>query len=65
MWIQILRFLLPIAGHIVQLYIKNSDSKKDDLVLDLAKQTVHYMSVKDNNTMSYDTSKIVHKAFMK
>lgn len=47
----IFSFLLPFAIDLIRAYIRSSDSKKDDLVLDIVKDSVCYLGVKDNNNV--------------
>lgn len=49
----LLQFVLPLAFQAIQSYIKNSSSKNDDQVLDLAKLSCQYLAGKDNNTVTY------------
>lgn len=65
MWINLLRLLLPFAVQTVRSYVKNSDSKKDDEILDIAQETASYLSAKDNNTVSINTAEMIAKAVMK
>ncbi len=65
MWITLIRLFLPIAVKILKKYIINSDSKKDDVILDVVKTTSKYMSQKDNNTLSLDTASAVALAIIK
>lgn len=47
----IFSFLLPLAIELIKGYIRSSDSKKDDMVLDIVKEGVCYLGVKDNNNV--------------
>lgn len=49
-------FLLPIAIDLIKGYIRSSDSKKDDLVLDIVKDGVCYLADKDNNSVDNITA---------
>ncbi len=54
--------LLPFAINIIQSYIRNTDSKKDDLVLDIVKDSLGYLAVKDNNSVNiYDANSIIKR----
>lgn len=54
--------LLPLAFRLIEGYIKNTDSKKDDMVLDIVKKGVCYLGSKDNNDLNInDTSSILKK----
>lgn len=48
--------LLPLAIELIKGYIRSSDSKKDDLVLDIVKESVCYLGVKDNNNVDITTA---------
>lgn len=65
MWIFILRLALPVAFQFVSRYIKSSDSKKDDTILMIAKESAKYLSLKDNNTLTSDISLLVTSSEMK
>lgn len=65
MWITLLRLLLPFAFNVVSKYVASSDSKKDDVILDIVKNTSKYMSLKDNNTLSIDTASAIALAKIK
>ncbi len=52
MWLQILKLLLPYMLDALKSYIASTDTKKDDVILDIAKETSKYMSEQDNNNLS-------------
>lgn len=43
--------LFPLAYQIFELYVKNSSSKKDDLVLKVIQEGADYLANKSNNTV--------------
>lgn len=53
-------FLLPFAIELIRSYIRNTDSKKDDLVLDVVKDGLFYLSDKDNNNVSIHDARAVN-----
>jgi len=55
MYLNLINMLLPIVMTVIRDYIKSSSSKKDDLVLDVVKDSVVYLSQKDNNTLDKST----------
>ena len=55
MYLNLINMLLPIVMTVIRDYIKSSSSKKDDLVLDVVKDSVVYLSQKDNNTLDEST----------
>lgn len=63
--VPILNFFLPVAVEIIKAYIKNSSSKKDDLILNTVKDGCRYLSVKDNNTVSVDLADSVSEQTIK
>lgn len=65
MWINILKLFLPFAIDAIRAYVKSSDSKRDDKILQIAQETASYLSAKDNNTVSINTSDMISNAVMK
>lgn len=55
-----LNFLLPFAFDAIKAYIKNSDSDKDDKVLDLVQNGCEYLAKKDNNTVNFGHSSVMY-----
>ena len=47
----LLKILLPFAVDMVKDYVKNSDTKHDDIVLDIVNEGAEYISQKDNNLL--------------
>ncbi|MGM0518192.1 MAG: hypothetical protein ACQERD_00955 [Campylobacterota bacterium] len=65
MWNMLLtNVVLPLAVETVKSYVKNSDSKKDDKVLDVVQTGANYLSKKDNNTVDKNTSNLLNKNSM-
>jgi len=50
---------LPLAIEIVRSYIKNSDTKKDDQILQVVQEGCYYLVPNKNNDMNIETADIV------
>jgi len=61
MYLNLVSMLLPTVVSVIKAYIKSSSSKKDDVILDLVKDSVVYLSDKDNNTVDKSTCDTVLK----
>lgn len=61
----IFSFLLPLAIDLIRGYIRSTDSKKDDLVLDIVKDSVCYLEGKDNNTVNSYAKETLQNSKMK
>ncbi|MDP3466020.1 MAG: hypothetical protein Q8R86_09660 [Sulfuricurvum sp.] len=48
----LLNFLVPFAFSILKSYMNSPSSKRDDLILQGAKDGVNYLCRKDNNTVN-------------
>ena len=48
----LIQFIIPFAVNAVKDYIKNTDSKSDDKVLDVVKLGANYLAVKHNNSVT-------------
>lgn len=58
--------LLPFALELIKGYIRSTDSKKDDLVLNIVKEGVCYLESKDNNDVkNVDMFNILDKKIIK
>lgn len=55
-----IKLLLPYAIDAIKAYIKNSDSDKDDKVLDLVQNGCEYLAKKDNNTVNFGHSSVMY-----
>lgn len=51
--------LLELGIFIIKKYIESTESKKDDKILDLLKETAIYLAPKANNTVELETAKTV------
>lgn len=51
--IALIQILLPFAVNLLELYLKNKDTSKDELILKAVKKSCHYLAGKDNNTVTY------------
>jgi hypothetical protein len=60
-----LSFLVPFAVELLKLYIKSSDSSKDDCVLDAVQKGCEYLASKDNNTVNYGHVSMIYDQKMK
>lgn len=60
--ITLIQILLPFAVNLLELYLKNKDTSKDELVLKAVKKSCHYLAGKDNNTMNYGHVESVNRA---
>lgn len=47
------QILLPLGLKLLELYLKNQDSSKDELILKSVKKSCHYLAKKDNNTVTF------------
>ena len=61
--------LLPFAVELVKAYIQNSDTKHDDKILDVVKDSCYYLADSQNNDVSlglaYDVSgRTMSKTFL-
>lgn len=60
----ITNFILPLALSVIRFYLYNSSSSRDGEVLDLVKKSIVYLSLKDNNSVTYgDTSVIGNRHY--
>ena len=57
--------LLNLGVNLVKKYVESSESKGDDKVLELVKDSVDYMSKKDNNDVTVDIADTIIKSVMK
>ena len=57
--------LLPFALELIKGYIRSTDSKKDDLVLDIVKDGVCYLEGKDNNNVNSYAKETLQNSKMK
>lgn len=56
------QILLPLGLKLLEVYLKNPDSSKDELILNAVKKSCHYLAGKDNNTMNYGHVESVNRA---
>lgn len=61
MWIQI---LIQLGLYGLKLYAKNTDTKFDDKVLQIAKETVSYLAPKINNTITKEIAREIRVSEM-
>lgn len=61
----IFSFLLPLAVELIRSYIKSTDSKKDDVILDIVKDSVCYLEGKDNNSVNSYAKETIQNAKMR
>lgn len=61
----VFEFILPIAITIIRGYIKSTDSTKDDIILDLVKDSIIYLSDQPNNTISKNIANMIDIQAMK
>lgn len=47
-----INLVLPVAVDTVKSYVKNSKSNKDDLILDIAKDSSKYLAKRTNNNVT-------------
>lgn len=57
MWLSILKqivvnIFVPVAVKTVTEYVKNTDTKKDDKILQIAKLSTEYLAEQTNNTVT-------------
>ena len=64
-WYWAYKLLIPVVINILKSYIKSTESKQDDKVLEIAQEASTYLSAKDNNTVSINTSDLISKAVIK
>ncbi len=55
--IWLLQLLIPVAVDTIKSYVSNSDSKKDDKVLEVVQLGAKYLAPKANNTVSQNLVK--------
>lgn len=55
----VFEFILPIAITVIRSYIKSTDTTKDDMVLDLVKDSTKYLSENDTTTISKQISNMM------
>lgn len=60
----IISLLVPLAVELIKAYVKNSDSSKDNKVLEVVQTGCKYLAVKDNNTLTISDSDYVNMAEM-
>lgn len=53
--------LLPLAIDVVRMYIKSSDTTKDDQILNVVQDGCRYLAPKDSNDLSPELSKKIQK----
>ena len=57
----LLTLFLPLAIDIVRMYIKSSDTTKDDQILNVVQDGCRYLAPKENNNLSPEISKKIQK----
>lgn len=57
--------LLKLGINLVSSYIKSSDSKQDDKILDIVKDGASYLADKDNNDVTYRLADSIFNSSMK
>ena len=55
-----INIIVPIASKIITYYIKTTETKKDDELLELAKTTIKYFADNTNNTVTTEISKALN-----
>lgn len=63
--IAFISYLVPLAVELLKLYIKTSDSSKDDKVLEVVQTGCAYLAPKDNNTVNFGTVNVLDAHSMK
>lgn len=57
--------VLPLAVDVVKLYVKNTESKKDDKVLEVVQTGASYLANKGNNSVLQSTAKSLRESSMR
>lgn len=52
---------LPLAIEVLRMYIKSSDTSKDDQILNVVQDGCRYLAPKESNDLSLDLSKQIQK----
>lgn len=56
----LINLFIPLATKTIMEYIKNSESKQDDKILEVAKLSINYLAENSNNTVSKEISKALN-----
>lgn len=59
--ISLISYFVPLAVELLKLYIKTTDSSKDDKVLEVVQTGCVYLAPKGNNTINYGTVGLVNQ----
>lgn len=60
----LINLFIPLATKTITEYIKNTESKKDDKILEVAKLSINYLAENSNNTVSKEISKALNDCFI-
>lgn len=61
----VVTLLVPLAVELLKLYFKNTDTQKDDQVLQVIQEGCYYLAPKDNNDLDIYTADMVSTHMMK
>lgn len=56
----LINLFIPLATKTITEYIKNSESKQDDKILEVAKLSINYLAENSNNTVTKEISKALN-----
>ena len=56
----LINLFIPLATKTITEYIKNTETKKDDKILEVAKLSINYLAENSNNTVSKEISKALN-----
>ena len=56
----LINMFIPLATKTITEYIKNTETKQDDKILEVAKLSINYLSENTNNTVTKEISKVLN-----
>lgn len=57
----LINIFAPLGIKAIEKYINSTETKKDDLLLDLTKKSVHYLANNSNNTITKELSNAINE----